>query len=70
MKETWGFAWFATALCAIALVPRLVGHPDAGLIAFYCFIPVVFFTIARTIKELRSRVEALEQALERAGSAR
>ena len=67
MKEIWGFAWFATALCAIALVMGVIGRLEAGLPAFFCFIPVVFFMLARTIQNLTARIARLEEALGRAG---
>jgi 4-hydroxybenzoate polyprenyltransferase len=61
-------AWFATVLCGITLVllliPLMATNPP---VAFYSFLPVVFFMIAhqhekaeKTIRELRERVEALE----------
>ena len=62
-------AWFATSLCVITLVLSLFSSTavNPAFPAFYSFLPVVFFMIAReyekaekTIRELRERVEALE----------
>ncbi|MBT8433052.1 MAG: hypothetical protein KJN95_00230 [Gammaproteobacteria bacterium] len=63
MKQTWGFAWFSAALSAIVLVAMLLGGPEPSLPTFLCFLPVVFFMIARTIKELTDRVSYLESVL-------
>ena len=62
-------AWFATSLCGIQLVFSLIPFTatNPAFPAFFSFLPVVFFMIAReyekaekTIRELRERVEALE----------
>lgn len=65
MKKIWGPAWFATALCGIALVMMLAGRLEAALPAFFCFIPVVFFMLAGTNSELSARVAHLEEELGR-----
>ena len=64
VKETWGFAWFAVGLSIIVMVSMLLGSPEAGLPAFFCFLPVVFFMIARTIRSLTRRIEHWEHMLE------
>jgi TRAP-type C4-dicarboxylate transport system permease small subunit len=68
-------AWFATTLCLLMLGGALLWYPATNPVsatnpafpAFFSFLPVVFFMIARahqqaenTIRELRERVEALE----------
>jgi len=63
MKQTWGFAWFSVALSAIVLIAMLFGGPEPSLPVFFCFIPVIFFMVARTIKELADRVAHLEGVL-------
>ena len=63
MKQTWGFAWFSVALSAIVLAAMLFGGLKPSLPTFFCFLPVVFFMIARTIKKLTDRVSYLESAL-------
>ena len=63
MKQTWGFAWFSAALSAIVLIGMLFAGPEPSLPTFLCFLPVVFFMIARTIKELADRVSYLESVL-------
>ena len=60
MKEIWGPAWFATALSVIVLVGTVFGRWEAVAPAFFCFLPVVFFQMARTIQRLSKRVEELE----------
>ena len=60
MKQTWGFAWFSAALSAIVLVAMLFGGPEPSLPTLLCFLPVVFFMVARAIKELTDRVAYLE----------
>lgn len=67
MKQTWGFAWFSVALSAIVLVAILFGGPEPGLPTFFCFLPVILFMIARTIKKLTDRVSFLENALRAQG---
>jgi len=62
MREIWGPAWFATALCAIALVAMLLDGWGPAAPAFLCFLPVVFFQMCRTIQTLSKRVEELERA--------
>jgi CDP-diglyceride synthetase len=64
MKKTWGFAWFSVALSAIVLVSIVFGRPEPVLPTYFCFIPVVFFMIARIIKDLVERVSHLERMLE------
>ena len=64
VKETWGFAWFAVGLCIIVIVSMLLGSPEAALPAFFSFLPVVFFMIARTMRSLTERIEHLENTLE------
>ena len=64
VKETWGFAWFAVGLSIIVIVSMLLGSRAAALPAFFSFLPVVFFMIARTIRSLTDRIEHLENALE------
>ncbi len=63
-------AWFGTFLCLLALAMSLI--PDvrqsgAAYIAFFSFLPVVFFSFARqqqssdrTIEELTNRIKQLE----------
>lgn len=63
MKQTWGFALFSVALSAIVLISMFLGSIESGLPAFFCFVPVIFFMIAQTIKELSDRVTHLERAL-------
>lgn len=68
-------AWFATILCLLmvggALVQSIATNPapaaNLAFPAFFSFLPVVFFMIAKahqqaenTIRELRERVETLE----------
>jgi hypothetical protein len=61
-------AWFAASICGITLVLLVVPLTAASPpIAFYSFLPAVFFMMAyqhekaeKTIRELRERVEALE----------
>lgn len=62
MRSTWGPAWFATALCAIVVVVILIGGWGPAAPAFFCFLPVVFFQMSRTIDTLSKRVEELERA--------
>ena len=62
MREIWGPAWFATALCAIALVVTVSYKWEPAAPAFFSFLPVVFFQMARTIQTLHRRVEELEQS--------
>jgi hypothetical protein len=62
-------AWFATALCLLMLVGSVI-QPTAtspAFPAFFSFLPVVFFIIAREheraekkIRELGERIGALE----------
>ncbi len=66
MKETWGFVWFAAALCVIVFVSMLFGSVEAAFPAFFSFLPVVFFLIGRTIKSLTERISRLEDALKTA----
>jgi len=63
MKEIWGFAWLALALCTIVVAAMFSGSIEAGLPAFFCFLPVPFFLAARTISRLSARIEVLEMAL-------
>ena len=63
MKQIWGFAWFSVALSAIVLIAIFFGGPEPGLPAFFCFLPVIFFMVARTIKELSDRIGYLEEVL-------
>lgn len=65
VKETWGFVWLAAALSAIVLVSMLIGSTESGFPAFFCFLPIVFVLIARSIKNLAERVSILESALEK-----
>ena len=67
MKEIRSFPWLATALCGIATVMMVIGRPEAGLPAFFCFIPVVFFMVSRIIQSLNERITQLEDALRDAG---
>jgi hypothetical protein len=67
MKQTWGFAWFSVALSAIVMVAMLLGGPEPSLPTFFCFLPVIFFMIARSIKELTDRVSYLESVLREQG---
>ena len=67
MKNTWGFAWFSAVLSAIVLVAMLFSGPEPSLPTFLCFLPVVFFMIARNIKELADRVSYLEGILRAQG---
>lgn len=60
MKEIWGPVWFVTALCAIALIGVVIGRLESMAPAFFCFLPVVFFQMARTIQSLAKRIEELE----------
>ncbi|NNL66559.1 MAG: hypothetical protein HKP30_09975 [Myxococcales bacterium] len=62
MREIWGPALFATALCAIVLVANAFGHGSAGAPALLCFLPVVFFQLCGMIKTLNERVEQLERS--------
>lgn len=62
MREIWGPAWFATALCAMFLIATVFGAWEAAAPAFFCFLPVVFFQMARTIQMLSERVDALERS--------
>jgi hypothetical protein len=62
MREIWGPAWFATALCAIFVIAIVFGAWQAAAPAFFCFLPVVFFQMARTIQTLSKRVEVLERS--------
>jgi hypothetical protein len=62
MREIWGPAWFATALCAMAVIAVIFGVWQATAPAFFCFLPVVFFQMARTIQRLAERVEVLERS--------
>ncbi len=64
MKEIRRFVWFAAAVCFIVLVSMLLGSPEAAFPAFFCFLPVVFFLIARTMRSLTERISRLESALE------
>ena len=61
MREIWGPAWFATALCAIAIIATLVGSWETAAPAFFCFLPVVFLQIARAIQSLAKRIAELER---------
>ena len=62
MRESWGPAWFATALCAIAVIATLLGGWGAAAPAFFCFLPVIFFQLSNTIQALSKRVEELERS--------
>ena len=62
MRETWGPAWFATALCALVLTTLILGRWEAAAPAFFCFLPVVFFQLTRTIASLTKRIEDLERS--------
>lgn len=62
-------AWFATSICGITLVSSIIlpTSTNPAFPAFYSFLPVVFFMIAReyekaerTIRELKERVGSLE----------
>jgi len=61
MREIWGPAWFATALCAIVIIATLVGSWEAAAPAFFCFLPVVFLQIARATQSLAKRIAELER---------
>ena len=60
MKEIWGVAWFATAVCAIALVGVVFDRFEVVAPAFFCFLPVVFFQQCRITQALSNRVRKLE----------
>ena len=62
MRDIWGPAWFATALCAIVLMAMLFGRWEPAAPAFFCFLPVIFFQMSRTIQTLSRRVEELERS--------
>jgi hypothetical protein len=62
MREIWGPAWFATALCAMVLMAMLLGGWEPAAPAFFCFLPVIFFQMSRTIQALSRRIEELERA--------
>lgn len=62
MREIWGPAWFGTALCAIVVIATVFGAWESAAPAFFCFLPVVFFQMARTIQALSERVEVLERS--------
>ena len=64
MREIWGPAWFATALCAIVLTAMLLGGWEPAAPAFFCFLPVIFFQMSRTTQALSKRVEELERSLQ------
>ena len=68
MKQPWGFAWFSVALSAIVLVAMLFGGPEPSFPTLLCFLPVVFFMVARAIKELTDRVAYLESVLQDQGT--
>ena len=61
MREIWSPAWFATALCVIALVAGSFGRWEAAAPAFFSFLPVVFLMLARSNQSLARRVEELER---------
>lgn len=61
MREIWGPAFFATALCAIAVIATTLGEWESAAPAFFCFLPVVFFQMARNTRALSKRVEELER---------
>ena len=60
MKEIWGPAWFATALCLIVMVVMIAHSFESAAPAFFSFLPVVFLQMARTNADLARRIEALE----------
>lgn len=60
MREIWGPVWLATALCVMALLGWMFDRPQAIAPAFFCFLPVVFFQMARTVNKLTNRVAELE----------
>jgi len=60
MKEIWGPAWFATALCVIVMVSMIASSFQSAAPAFFSFLPVVFLQMARTNANLARRIEALE----------
>ena len=61
MRDVWIPVWFATALCAIALLAGLFSPTSqSSTTAFFCFLPMVFFHIARNTDRLARRVEHLE----------
>ena len=62
MREIWGPAWFATALCAIVVIAMLLGGWEPAAPAFFCFLPVVFYQMSRTIQTLSRRIEELERS--------
>ncbi len=62
LREIWAPAWFATALCAIVLVATSFRNFETVAPAFFSFLPVVFFQMARTIQRLSHRVQELESA--------
>ena len=62
MRQIWGPAWFATALCAIVLTTMLLAGLEPAAPAFLSFLPVVFFQMSRTIQTLSRRVEELERS--------
>ena len=67
MQQTRGFAWFSVGLSAIVLVGMIFGGPEPSLPAFFCFVPVIFFMIARIINDLIDRVAYLERVLQDQG---
>ena len=62
MREIYGPAWFATALCAIVLLTTIFDSWEPAAPAFFCFLPVVFLQMARTIQTLARRVDELERS--------
>lgn len=62
MREIWGPVWFASALCAIAVIAAIFGAWQAAAPAFFCFLPVVFIQMTRTIQKISRRVEELERS--------
>lgn len=60
MREIWGPVWFVTALCVIALIGLVIGRLEAIAPAFFCFLPIVFYQMTRTIQSLVKRIEELE----------
>ena len=64
MREIWGPAWFATALCAIAIIGTLLSSWEAAAPAFFCFLPVVFLQMARANQSLAERIAELERLQE------
>ncbi len=64
MREIWAPVWFATALCAIALIATVLYKWEPAAPAFFSFLPVVFLQMGRSIQGLHRRIEDLERSQE------